>query len=258
MVAIAVDGYPSDLAVGAGSVWVALGPSAELQLINPDQNVAASTISALGKDTTTTCGGPFASIALGAGSAWFVCRDGPIGRINARTLVATTILVELVQSSSAVLAQFSDTAFGLGSLWIVNSAFNRVVEVEPLTTQVQQPTTVGKEPKAIAVGADSLWVANFDDDTVTRIAIPERGQTPTVSTIDVGQGPVDVAFAEGAVWVVNQLDRTVMRIDPESENVVATIPVGNEPQRVAAGEGSVWVTVRAPEEDSFDADSTTP
>ena len=254
---IAVDGYPSDLTVGAGSVWVALGASAQLRLINPDQNVASSRISALGKDTMP-CGAPFASIAFGAGSAWFVCRSGPIGRINARTLVATTILEELVVSSSAVIAQFSDIAFGLDSLWIVNSAGDRVVEVDPLTTQIQQPITVGKAPTAIAVGGDSLWVTDFEDDTVHRIAIPAPGQTPTLSTIDVGDGPVDVAFGEDAVWVVNQLDRTVMRIDAESENVVATIGVGNEPQRVAAGEGSVWVTVRAPAEASFDADSTTP
>ncbi len=149
-------------------------------------------------------------------------------------------------------------AFGLGSLWIVNSAGNRVVEVDPLTTQEQEPITVGNNPRAIAVGDGTLWVANFDDDTVTRIAIPGQGQTASLSTFDVGDGPVDVAFGEGAVWIVNQLDRTVMRLDPESGDVVAEIGVGNEPQRVSAGEGSVWVTVRAPAEDSLESDATTP
>ena len=113
-----------------------------------------------------------------------------------------------------MLPQFSDVAFGLGSLWIVNSAGNRVVEVDPLTTQEQQQITVGKNPRAIAVGDGSLWVANFDDDTVTRIAIPGQGQTASLSTFDVGDGPVDVAFGEGAVWVVNQLDRTVIAARP--------------------------------------------
>jgi YVTN family beta-propeller protein len=90
-------------------------------------------------------------------------------------------------------------------------------------------------------------VANFDDDTVTRVAIAGRGQTPDTSEISVGDGPVDVAFGEGGVWVANQLDRTLTRIDPETGDIVATIGVGNEPQRVAAGQGGVWVTVRAPE-----------
>ena len=253
---ITVDGYPSDLAVGGGTVWVALGALAELQRINAEQNEAASATSALGDDTP--CGAPRASIAFGAGSAWFVCEGGPIGQINGRTTVATTIAEELVLSSSSVLPQFSDVVFGLGSLWIVNSAGNRVVEVDPLTTQEQQQITVGKNPRAIAVGDGSLWVANFDDDTVTRIAIPGQGQTASLSIFDVGDGPADVAFGEGAVWVVNQLERTVMRLDPESGDVAARIRVGNEPQRVAAGEGAVWVTVRTPVDDSVESDTTDP
>ena len=106
-----------------------------------------------------------------------------------------------------MLPEFSDVAFGLGSLWIVNRAANSVVEVDPLTSQKQREITVGQAPTAIAVGADALWVANFEDDTVTRIAIPGPGQTATLTTFPVGDGPVDVAVGEGAVWVANQLDR---------------------------------------------------
>jgi YVTN family beta-propeller protein len=153
----------------------------------------------------------------------------------------------LLTSTSAVLPEFADITFGLESLWIVNRAANSVVEVDPATVQRQRDITVGQGPTAIAVGPDSLWVANFEDDTVTRIAISGRGQTPTLTLIPVGDGPADVAVGEGGVWVVNRLDRTVTRIDPATGQVVATIGIGNEPQRVAAGEGAVWVTVRAKE-----------
>jgi YVTN family beta-propeller protein len=146
-----------------------------------------------------------------------------------------------------VSPEFSDVAFGLGSLWIVNRAANAVVEVDPATSKKLREITVGQSPAAIAVGSDSLWVANFDDDTVTRI-VAVGGQTPTRTTIPVGDGPLDVAVGEGSVWVTNQLDRTVSRIDPETGEVVATIGIGSEPQRIAAGEGRVWVTVRAAEE----------
>jgi serine/threonine protein kinase len=251
-VTISVDDYPSDLTVGGGSVWAALGAVAELQRINPDQNEAASPISALGEGTP--CGAPRASVAFGDGFVWFVCEVGEVGRMNARTGVATSIGLEggLLTSSSSVLPQFSDVAFGLGSLWIVNRAANQVVEVDPLTNQGQREITVGQEPTAIAVGTDVLWVANYADDTVHRISIPGPGQTPTLSVFDVGDGPVDVAVGEGAVWIVNQLDRSVMRLDPDSGDVEATIRIGNEPQRVAAGEGSVWVTVRAPEDEALE------
>jgi serine/threonine protein kinase len=248
-VTISVSDYPSDITIGVGSVWVALGALAELVRINPEQNEAASPISALGEGTP--CGAPRASVTFGDGFAWFVCEVGGIGKINAATGVATDIGLEsgLLTSSSSVLPQFSDVAFGLGSLWIVNRAANQVVELDPLTNQGQREITVGQDPTAIAVGADVLWVTNFEDDSVIRVAISGPGQAPVTTTFPVGNGPVDVAVVEGAVWIVNQLDRTVMRIDPETGDVVATIDIGNEPQRIAAGAGFVWVTVRAPEED---------
>jgi YVTN family beta-propeller protein len=247
---ITLDDYPSDVTGGAGSVLVALGALAELQLVNPAQNDAASPVPALGEGVS--CGKPQASVAFGGGSAWFVCEVGELGRINVRTGNAARIGLEagLLTSSNSVLPELADVAFGLGSLWVVNRAANSVVEVDPLTNQERQPITVGAKPSAIAVGAGSLWVANFEDDTVTRIEIPGPGQTPSLSTFDVGDGPVDVAVGENAVWVANQLDRSVSRIDPDTGDIVSTIRLGNEPQRLAAGEGSVWVTVRAPEEET--------
>ena len=103
----------------------------------------------------------------------------------------------------------------------------------------------------MVVGNGALWVANFDDDTVTRVELAGLGEPASSSTISVGDGPVDVAFGEGGVWVANQLDHTVMRLDAETGKRVATIELGNEPQRVAAGEGRVWVTVRAPDADAL-------
>ena len=245
---IPVGDYTSDLTVGAGSVWVALGALAELVRINPAQNDTASPIPALGG--STPCGAPRASVTFGDGFAWFACQRGDVGRVDARTGAATSIGLEagLLTSPSSVLPEFSDVAFGLGSLWVVNQAANSVAEVDPLTNQKQRDITVGRAPAAIAVGDKTLWVANFEDDTVTRIEVPGPGQTPSLTSIPVGDGPVDVAVGEGGVWVANQLGHSVTRIDPESGDVVETIGIGNEPQRVAAGYGSVWVTVRAPED----------
>ncbi len=256
--AIPVGDYPSDLTIGGGAVWVALGALAEVVQINPDSNDAATPISALGEDATP-CGAPFATVAFGDGSVWFVCRVGEVGKIDAQTTAARAIGYDggLLTSSESVLSAFSDVAFGLGSLWIVDQAKNEVVEVDPLTNQSQGGLTVGQGPRAIAVGEDALWVTNYDDDTVMRIAI-EPGQTPTLTTFPTGDGPVDVAADEEAVWIVNQLDRTVMRLDPESGDVVATIGIGNEPQRIASGEGAVWVTVQAPAEEELESDTTAP
>jgi YVTN family beta-propeller protein len=248
--AVPVGQYPSDVLAGSGSIWVALGALAELTSINPEQETATRPIPALGG--RASCGPPFASLAVGAGAVWFVCRGGQVGRVDLRTRQGRSVEVEaeLVGSSSAILPQFEDVVFGLDSLWILDSQSNSVVEVDPLVIQKQTPFSVGQDARAIAASSDSLWVANYADDTVTRLHFQSPGATPVITTHPVGDGPVDVAFGEGAVWVVNQLDRSVTRIDAESGDVVKTIEIGNEPQRVAAGEGYVWVTVRAPESDA--------
>jgi YVTN family beta-propeller protein len=240
---IPVDGLPSDVAFGGGIVWVALGALAELTRINPEQNEAARSIAALGKGAA--CGAPDASVTFGAGSAWFACEFADLGRVEPRTGEAMRVGYEagLLTSTSAVLPEFADIAFGLGSLWLVNRAANSVIEVDPTTIRRLRDITVGRKPSALAIGANAVWVANADDDTVTRIAIPGRGQAPTLTHIPVGDGPVDVAVGEGGVWVANQLGRSVSRIDPKTGDVVATIDVGNQPQGIAAADGAVWVTV---------------
>ena len=246
---ISVGDYTSDVAVGAGAVWVALGALAELVRINPDQNQAATPIAALGEGVP--CGGaPRASLAIGAGAVWLACESPELGRVDPQSGVGRAVGLEagLLTSSSSVLSEFADIAFGLESLWIVDRKTNSIIEVDPVTIQEQRTITVGQDPTAIAAGTDSLWVANFEDDTVTRVQIPGRGQTPTITQIGVGDGPVDVAFGEGAIWVANSLDRTVSRINPGTGEVEATIRIGNEPKRLAAGEGRVWVTVRGSEE----------
>ena len=141
-----------------------------------------------------------------------------------------------------MLPEFADITFGLESLWIVNRAANSVIEVDTATIQRQRDITVGNAPSAVAVGLDSLWVANFEDDTVTRIAISGRGQTPTLTLIPVGDGPADVAVGEGGVWVYayNGTDGDLTRIDPGNNSLVASDSMeGTGP--LAVGVGNLWL-----------------
>ena len=83
--------------------------------------------------------------------------------------------------------------------------------------------TVGVRPTSIAASADSLWIANSGESTVSRVRFPGPGLAPTVRSIHVGRGPTGIAVGAGAVWVANSLDRTVSRIDPTQDQVVKTI-----------------------------------
>ena len=120
---IDVGDYPSDVVVASGTVWVALGALAELTRIDPTQDQAATPIPALGPGA---CGAPRASLAAGDGAVWFACQAADLGRIDIQTGTARRVGLEagLLTSPNSVLPEFSDIAYGLGSLWIVNRAAN--------------------------------------------------------------------------------------------------------------------------------------
>jgi len=242
---IPAGGFPAEVAVGRGSVWVFLPQSQAFRRITPE--FSETELLKLKVDDPflyTVCGTQQVSLAIGGGRAWIACNLTLLMRVDLRTGFVAQPSFDT--GGLFVQLEFSDIAFGLGSAWMLNRATNTVTEIDPETNQALVPkaVTVGKAPIAIAVGPDSLWVANHEDDTVTRVEMLGPGQAPALTTIPVGDGPVDVAVGEGAVWVANSFDGTVSRIDPETNEVVATIEVGERPQRIAAGEGAVWVTLR--------------
>ena len=113
----------------------------------------------------------------------------------------------------------------------------------PDAGRVVDTTEVGAGPAAIVDGHGSIWVANSEDNTVSRID-PETHEAIKVIGVD---SPVDLAVGRGAIWVAGGIDGTVSRIDPETNDVVAEIPLGARDavrpvtvQGIAAGEGAVW------------------
>ncbi len=245
---IPVGEYPSDVAVIADSAWVALGGVHEVRRIAIERNEADETVAAIpGQSFGNACGRPSSWLAAGGGALWFACNNdqdsSDASRIDLRTAMPTRIDEALVSSSPAAVL-FSDIAFGLGSAWITDRGMNAVTQIAAPSLHKVRQETVGGAPQAVAVGLGAVWVANGDDDTVSRLVVGDAVEPVNSTTIPVGDHPVDVAVGEGAVWVVNRGDRTISRIDPKAGTVVATIKLENEPVRVATGAGSVWVTVQ--------------
>src|SRR5439155_11022459 len=84
------------------------------------------------------------------------------------------------------------------------------------TNKVIDQVPVGVRPDAIAAGAGSVWVANDEDRTVSRIDPSARS---LVRTISVPQTPTGLAFGGGAVWVAHGRTGSVSRIDPSFATV---------------------------------------
>src|SRR5262249_11717026 len=98
--------------------------------------------------------------------------------------------------------------------------------------------SVGASPSAAAAGDGSIWVANGDANTVSRI---DPTRHVVIETIPVGHDPDGIAFGGGFVWVANSLDGTVSKLDPRTDTPVDLIPVGNGPAGVAVDSRYVWV-----------------
>ena len=91
----------------------------------------------------------------------------------------------------------------------------------------------------ITVAEGTVWVANTDAGTVTRI--DARTGEIVGQPIPVGGQPVSVAAGDGATWVADRAG-AVTRIDAESNGSAGEpIPVEGSPVSLAVGDGAVWV-----------------
>jgi len=115
---------------------------------------------------------------------------------------------------------------------------NAVGVIDPDEAGVIAQYGVGAGPSAIAAGGGSVWVANAQDGTVSRID-RERGQ---LVTIPVGEAPAGLAYGSGSLFVTLASERRVAQVNPRTNRVVRTIDVPNTPQGIAAGFGAMWVT----------------
>jgi len=114
---------------------------------------------------------------------------------------------------------------------------NAVGVIDPDEAGVIAQYGVGAGPGAIAGGGGSVWVANAQDGTVSRI---DRGRDEVV-TIPVGEQPAGLAYGSGSLFVTSASGRSVAQVNPRTNRVGRTIDIANTPQGIAAGFGAIWV-----------------
>jgi YVTN family beta-propeller protein len=119
---------------------------------------------------------------------------------------------------------------------------NSVVALDP-DGSVGPALTVGARPVAAVAAAGSLWVANLDERTVTRIDLSSR----RIQSIPIGGAPTALAATPGAVWVSDNTGQ-VSQINPEYDRPVPTqqlvsvpLPRARTAWPMLAASGSIWV-----------------
>jgi YVTN family beta-propeller protein len=110
----------------------------------------------------------------------------------------------------------------------------------PGTTTIE----VGNDPVALAAGKGSIWVANHDGHSVSRI---DPVTAAVVADIEVAGSPAAIAVGDDAVWVIAEsrdFERGMLsRIDPATNRAtqVASMASEEQPLGVVAAQGSAWV-----------------
>jgi YVTN family beta-propeller protein len=161
--------------------------------------------------------------------------------MRGRALIAAGGALLLAAAIAAAIVELT----GGGDI-ALRAAPNSVAAIDTRTNRVVGQAAVGVRPSAIAFGSGSLWVANLDDQTISRV---DPSTLRTLRTFPVGDPPTGIAAAGGRVWVVRSSPTatfvSVSRIDPQFDVIDRTVRIGTvvpgSPGAVAARGDTLWV-----------------
>jgi YVTN family beta-propeller protein len=226
---VSVGARPTDISSDGTSVWVANTGDATVSRIDPKTRLVLS---------TTSTGSAIDGLGAGPAGVWVTdLGRAQAARLNPEFRGAVSARVR-ISNNAPFYGASGPVAVGRNAVWIGNSSA-AVIRIDPSTGKREARVDVGNSPAAVAVGASAVWVADDEDNTVTKI--DPRSANAVVETVQVGASPSAVAVGKGAVWVTSREDDDLTKIDPDTGSVEARIPVGHRPTGVAVGGGAVWV-----------------
>jgi class 3 adenylate cyclase/streptogramin lyase len=223
-VGVEAGAIPIGLAVGHGSVWLAVlrGTRQFVLELGPQFGELRHEIPVGGR------------LELWDEALWVV--DATIGglwRIDVRTKHPSKLAEGLDASSVAITPE---------AVWV--AGLSSVAKIDPVTGLKVDQITIGAPPGevgSVAAGYGAVWFTSSATETLWRI--DPQSDAPT-RTFHVGRGPSAITAGEGAVWIANSRDGSVTRVDPRGS--VKTIRTGAAPAGIVAAYGKVWATSGEP------------
>jgi YVTN family beta-propeller protein len=153
---------------------------------------------------------------------------------RARALPAAGVLALALAVAAVFVLLAGDSGDDAGAAPVTDDS-HAVAVIDPAENRVTTVVSVGTNPGPLAFEPESrsLWVANLDDESVTRIASrPVR----TERTVGIGERPVGLAAGGGAVWVTGATRTrpfvTARRIDPRFDRPGPPIRIESLPSGV--------------------------
>jgi YVTN family beta-propeller protein len=186
LVDVSVGARPTDISSDGTSVWVANTGDATVSRIDPKTRRVLS---------TTSTGGAIDGLGAGPAGVWVTdLARAQAARLDPEFRGAVGARVRISNNAPFYGAR-GPVAVGRAAVWIGNGSA-AVIRIDPSTGKREARVDVGNSPAAVAVGASAVWVADDEDNTVTRI--DPRSANAVVETIQVGASPSAVAVGEGS------------------------------------------------------------
>jgi DNA-binding SARP family transcriptional activator/streptogramin lyase len=187
--------------------------------------------------------GYYRGMAYGAGALWVADASGAgdhrrvnVTQLNPRTGARRSIRF----ARHATALAWSET---YGDLWMTNFADRSVSRMHAATEDSMRFDSVAKNPGALVVQGDAVWVGDWNAPAVLRLPAVGTGRAARIPLAKTG-GITSVAAGAGGIWAAVPDDRAVWRIDPKT-NRVTRIGLPYHPWGVAVGDDGVWAVLRA-------------
>ena len=232
---------PTDLAAGAGALWVLTGSAVggtqsggpiatAVARVDPSTRTVRSRVRLPRADGAVTERAED-HIAVERDAVWVIAPDLSVVRIDPSTnrIVAT---IRGLQAGAI--------ATGDAGVWVLG-VDGAIARIDRASNRIDARDRVPASAVAsLAVGGGAAWVSAPGDGTVWRV---QPGPRLVMRTVDVGTGVGDLSFGGDALWAVNPLRGTLTRIDPDLNRVTRTLRIGGAPRAVDANEAGVWVAL---------------
>jgi ABC-type branched-subunit amino acid transport system substrate-binding protein/streptogramin lyase len=225
-------GRPTDIAAGAGAVWIGSGRGATQRVSRLDPATGERTrtvrLPGGGEERAGDDSAGFPGIAVGAGAVWAITPDETVSRLDPASgrrvavVPATDDDVEAIAAGDVgvwvisgvnTIARIdprtnrmreaielgSNRLFGIavggGAVW-ATSEEGVLWRVVPGRPPIERTIEVGAGARYVAFGDGAVWVANWNDSTVSRVD-PASEQ---VARVPVGAAQA-LAAGAGSAWV---------------------------------------------------------
>ncbi len=128
-----------------------------------------------------------------------------------------------------------------GTTWVAARDSGEVEAISFGDAKVDKARTIdlgeGGEPISVAVGFDSVWIADGDREALIRAPLEAPDDRVIIPLAD----PTDVVVSPRSVWVAQEDADSVAKVNPETNAVEEILPVADGPRSVSYGDGGVWV-----------------